>query len=80
VTRAERGWPLDARMRGAIRDEYQDQPGLVRAAIIAGTERLLGREAATGVDVAHLPWVEYRSLVWRCAAEAAGEAGVLGGR
>jgi hypothetical protein len=63
------GWPLDAGMTKALREEYP------RNAVptILYVSRQLGRvyiERRRAGDKTGMPWREYRDLVWQLAAEA----------
>jgi hypothetical protein len=63
------GWPIDAGMAKAIREEYPRNA----APTILYVSRQLGRvylERRRGGDNAEMPWREYRDLVWQLAAEA----------
>lgn len=62
------GWPLDAAMGAAIRDEYRGRS----AEVIRHVERGLGQfylDRRHSGDKSELPWLEFKALVWKLADE-----------
>lgn len=62
------GWPLDAAMGAAIIDEYRGRG----AEVIRHVERGLGQfylDRRRSGDKTELPWVEFKTLVWKLADE-----------